>query len=79
MSKLLNSRDEWKNKATERAAELRELRKTQKRHLKKIAELKRNNCQLEQLVEAKKHYLRASVNPSNPGYCCCTREYFNGY
>ncbi|WP_235726404.1 hypothetical protein [Methylotuvimicrobium buryatense] len=35
MSKLLNSRDEWKNKATERAAELRELRKTQKRHLKK--------------------------------------------
>jgi len=53
-SKLLNSRDEWKNKATERAAELRELRKTQKRHLAKIAELKRNNGQLELLVEDKK-------------------------
>lgn len=56
MSKIINSRDEWKNKATERAAELRELRKTQKRHLEKIAELKRNNCQLELLVDEKKHY-----------------------
>jgi len=57
MSKLLNSRDEWKNKATERAAELREFRKTQKRHLEKIAELKRNNCHLELLVEDKKTLL----------------------
>lgn len=54
LSKILNSRDEWKNKATERAAELRELRKTQQRHLNKIAELKRNNYQLERHVEAKK-------------------------
>jgi len=57
MSKLLNSRDEWRNKATERAAELREFRKTQKRHLEKIAELKRNNCQLELLVAVKKTLL----------------------
>jgi len=57
MSKLLNSRDEWKNKATERAAELREFRKTQKRHLEKIAELKRNNFHLELLVEDKKTLL----------------------
>ncbi len=56
-SKILNSRDEWKNKAIERAAELRELKKTQKRHLEKIAELKRNNGQLELLVEEKKQYL----------------------
>jgi len=53
MSKILNSRDEWKNKATERAAELREFRKTQNRHLEKIAELKRQNHQLEMLVEKK--------------------------
>ena len=55
ISKILNSRDEWKIKATERAAELREFRKTQKRHLEKIAELKRHNCQLEILVEKKLH------------------------
>ena len=54
ISKILNSRDEWKNKAIERAAELRELRKSQKRHLEKIADLKRQNCQLERLVEEKK-------------------------
>ena len=53
MSKILNSRDEWKNKATERATELREFRKTQKRHLEKIAELKRHNCELELRVEKK--------------------------
>jgi len=47
ISKILNSRDEWKNKAIERAAELRELRKSQQRHLEKIADLKRQNCQLE--------------------------------
>jgi len=39
MSKLLRSRDEWKEKAIQRANELREHRKTQKRHLCKIAEL----------------------------------------
>jgi len=53
MSKILNGRDKWKNKATERAAEIREFRKTQKRHLEKIAELKQHNCQLERLVEKK--------------------------
>ncbi len=54
ISKILNSRDEWKNKAIERAAELRELRKSQQRHLETIANLKRQNCQLERLVEEKK-------------------------
>lgn len=56
MSKILKSRDEWKNKAVERATEIREFRKTEKRHLKKIAELKRQLCQSEQLIEEKKHY-----------------------
>ena len=50
ISKILNSRDEWKNKAIERAAELREFRKSQQRHLEKIADLKRQNCQLELCV-----------------------------
>ena len=53
ITKILNSRDEWKNKAIERAAELREFRKSQQRHLEKIADLKRQNCQLELLVEKK--------------------------
>ena len=39
-SKLVNSRDEWRKKATERGIEIREFRKIQKRHREKIAELK---------------------------------------
>ena len=39
-SKLLNSRNEWRKKATERSIEVREFRKIQKRHREKIAELK---------------------------------------
>ena len=54
ISKVLKSRDEWKNKAVERATELRESRKTEKRHLEKIAELKRQLCQSDLLIEAKK-------------------------
>ena len=45
-SKILHSRDEWKNKAIERSAEIREYRKTQKRHLEKIAELKLYNREM---------------------------------
>ena len=56
ISKVLNSRDDWKNKAVERATEIREFRKTQTRHLKKIAELKRQLCQSEGVIEEKKHY-----------------------
>ena len=56
ISKVLKGRDEWKNKAVERATEIREFRKTQTRHLKKIAELKRQLCQLEGGIEEKKHY-----------------------
>ena len=56
ISKVLKGRDDWKNKAVERATKLREFRKTEKRHLKKIAELKLK-CQLfqsEQVIEEKK-------------------------
>jgi hypothetical protein len=54
-SKILHSRDEWKNKAIERSAEIREYRKTQKRHLEKIAELKLYTREMEQLIDAKKN------------------------
>ncbi len=54
ISKVLKGRDEWKNKAVERATELREFRKTEKRHLKKIAELKCQLFQSERVIEEKK-------------------------
>ena len=63
MSKILKSRDEWKNKAVERATEIRECRKTQKRHLEKIAELKRQLSQVELVIEEKKHYCHQLNNP----------------
>ena len=53
-SKLLKSRDEWKNKAVERATENRELRRAQKRHQEKIAELKCEKRSLESAIEEKK-------------------------
>ena len=48
MSKILLSRDEWKCKATRRGYENREYRKSQNRHLEKIAELK---AQLDAVVQ----------------------------
>jgi hypothetical protein len=39
MSKILGSRDDWKNKAIQRGNELREYRKERKRHLARIADL----------------------------------------
>jgi DNA-binding transcriptional regulator YhcF (GntR family) len=38
-SKLIRSRDEWKTKAVQRATEIRERRKAEKRSKEKIAEL----------------------------------------
>ncbi len=55
-SKILKGRGGWKVKAVERATEIREHRKTHKRHLTKIAELKRQLCQSELVIEEKKHY-----------------------
>ena len=40
LSKLISSRDIWKEKAVIRANEIREFRKTKKRQQDKIAELK---------------------------------------
>jgi len=63
ISKVLKGRDEWKNKAVERATEIREFRKTQTRHLKKIAELKRQLCQSEGVIEEKKTLFSSMSKP----------------
>ena len=55
LSKILHGRDEWKKKAIERGDELRELRKNQKRHLEKIAQLKLHNRKMKKTIEVKKN------------------------
>ena len=58
-SKIIQSREEWKNKAIQRANENREHRKNQKRHLEKIAHLKEQIIALEQASdEVKKNFNR---------------------
>jgi len=47
-SKLYQARNEWRKKAMERADEIREYRKTTKRHKKKISELKEEIKRLKQ-------------------------------
>ena len=56
MSKVLSSRDAWKRTTIESRYQLRESRKTEKRHLRKIAELKLENRELKQLVENEKKH-----------------------
>lgn len=62
MSKIIHSRDEWKQKAVGRATEIREFRKTQKRHPEKIAGLKQQVQQLEPVPELKKTLLPPMSN-----------------
>ncbi len=62
-SKVLRRREEWKSKAVERATDLREFRKTEKRHLKKIAELKRQLHQSEQIIDEKKTLFSSMSKP----------------
>lgn len=54
ISKLLGSREEWKNKAVQRGEEIREYRKTKKRHQAQISELKAQIAQLELTTQDKK-------------------------
>jgi len=55
-SKLLHSRDHWKRTTIECRYDIRELKKTKQRHLKKIAELKLENRELkQQALEVKKN------------------------
>jgi uncharacterized coiled-coil DUF342 family protein len=53
-SKVIRSRDEWKRKAVQRAEELREHRKTQRRYRQKIAQLQAEIRALGQAAEVKK-------------------------
>ncbi len=54
LSKLMHSRDDWKNKAVRRANEIREHKKTHKRNQKKIAEIKQQLDALKQAAEDNK-------------------------
>ncbi|MBW6453260.1 MAG: hypothetical protein K0A92_05710 [Methyloprofundus sp.] len=56
-SKIIQSRDEWKRKAVQRAYEIREQRKTHKRYQEKVIELKATIHALEQAHEAHKKTL----------------------
>ncbi len=62
-SKIIRSRDEWKHKAVQRAGEIREHRKTQRRYQQKIAQLKAEIWALDQRAEVKK----TNLNPPRPG------------
>jgi uncharacterized coiled-coil DUF342 family protein len=55
LSKILHSRDSWKQTTIECRYEIREFKKTKQRHLKKIAELKQESRELkQQILEVKK-------------------------
>lgn len=61
LSKVIQSRDEWKSKATQRANENREHRKTEKRHQEKIAELKEQITALEKSNNKQKKLLTTQI------------------
>lgn len=54
LSKVIKSRDAWKDKAVRRAEILRDSRKTKRRHQRMIADLKTKNKALEDALEASK-------------------------
>lgn len=53
-SKLLQSRNEWKFKAVQRANEIRERKKVEKRNKETISELKKTNDELNKIIEDSK-------------------------
>jgi hypothetical protein len=53
-SKVVKSRDEWKNKAVQRADDIREHRKAKKRYLETIVKLKEQIILMEQVTGGKK-------------------------
>jgi len=58
LSKIIHSRNNWKRTTIECRYEIREFKKTKQRHLKKIAELKKENRELKlQTLEVKKNTL----------------------
>ena len=62
LSRLRRSRDSWKSKATERAEQLREFRKTKARYQKRLEGLESRITTLEQqLLQEKKVRLGATL------------------
>jgi len=55
-SKILQARQEWRKKAIQRGYQIREFRKSEKRHLARIVELKQQNRELMQASADKKKY-----------------------
>ena len=53
-SKLLQSRDEWRDKAVQRANEIRERRKSEIRNKETISDLKEKNVGLNKIIEDQK-------------------------
>jgi hypothetical protein len=64
-SKVVKSRDEWKNKAVQRAGDIREHRKAKKRYLETIVKLKEQIILMEQVSGGKK-----TVNPTSSRSSC---------
>jgi len=60
-SKLIRSRDEWKDKAVQRSYEIREHRKSRKRYLEQIAGLKARVREMSQAEEDKKTLLNSAI------------------
>jgi hypothetical protein len=54
LTRMRISRDEWKNKARQRAEQLREARKTHRRQQHMLDRLKEENAVLKQSVSEKK-------------------------
>jgi hypothetical protein len=64
-SKVVKSRDEWKNKAVQRAGDICEHRKAKKRYLETIVKLKEQIILMEQVSGGKK-----TVNPTSSRSSC---------
>ena len=60
-SKLIRSRDEWKDKAVQRSYEIREHRKSRKRYLEQIAGLKAHVREMSQAEKDKKTLLNTPL------------------
>jgi hypothetical protein len=60
-SKLIRSRDEWKDKAVQRSYEIREHRKSRKRYCEQIAGLKARVREMSQAGEDKKNPLNSPL------------------
>jgi hypothetical protein len=54
MSKIIQSRDDWRSKAVSRATAIREHRKAEKRQGIKIAALQETCAELKQLIDGSK-------------------------